>query len=231
MRQLAERVENPLPAPAAFAVRSATAVIADHHPLVLEGLTQVLSGCSIDVVQRCGSGAELLDSLIQHRPSLVLMDGRIGDPDGLTVMREVRRRELLVPVIFVTGPLEDHELLETVKLGIRGLVAKAAPLATVAECVRTVLSGGTYLDQALVARAVAALLTREAALRELARLLTVRELQILQMIVAGRRPREMADTLCLSDGTVKVHVHHIYEKMKVSSRQELITCARARGLV
>jgi two-component system, NarL family, nitrate/nitrite response regulator NarL len=210
---------------------AATAVIADDHPLVLEGLTHLLRTCAIDVVRRCSTGAELLESVAEHQPHLAILDVRISEPDGLSVLREMRRRGLQVPVIFVTGHLHDHELLEGVRLGIRGLVPKDAPLHTVADCVRTVLAGGTCLDQSLVGRALAALLTREAALRELAEVLTAREVQVVQMVVSGARTRAIAERLGVSEGTIKVHLHHIYEKLNVSSRDELIAYARHRGLL
>jgi DNA-binding NarL/FixJ family response regulator len=135
-----------------------------------------------------------------------------------------------VPVILLSGGLEDRELLEGVRLGIRGLVQKDAELETVAQCVHAVLAGGTCVDQALVGRALSSMLTREAALRDLARLLTAREVQIFQMVVSGRRAREIATVLCVSDGTVKVHLHHIYEKLKVCSRSDLIEYGRSRGI-
>ena len=210
---------------------STTAVIADHHPLTLEGLSHLLRECSIDVLQRCTTGRQLLESLIAHQPSLTLLDIHIGDPDGLSVLREVRRRGLLVPVILMTGPLGDGELVEGVRLGIRGLVRKDDDLEKVAECVRTVAGGGTCLDQALVGRALSAVLSREAALRELTRLLTGREIEIFKMCVTGKQAREIASTLGVSGGTVKVHLHHIYEKLQVSSRAQLVEFGRDRGIL
>ena len=130
-------------------------------------------------------------------------------------------------MILVTGPLRDTEVLEGIQLGIRGLVAKDAAVDTVEHCVRSVLAGGTWLDQSLVGRAMAALLARETALRELAQLLTAREMQVLQMVVAGIRTREAAGRLSVSEGTFKVHLHHIYQKLNVANREALHD-ARAR---
>ena len=210
---------------------SGTAVIADHHPLTLEGLTHLLQDCSIDVLQRCTTGKHLLESLIAYRPSVALLDVHIGEPDGLSVLREARRRGILVPVILVTGPLADSELLEAVRLGIRGLVPKDAELETIAQCVRTVSAGGTCLDQALVGRALSAVLFREAALRDLARVLTSREIQIFRLFTTGKLAREIAAALGVSGGTIKVHLHHIYEKLQVSSRAQLVEYGRERGIL
>jgi two-component system nitrate/nitrite response regulator NarP len=211
--------------------RAARVVIADQQPLMLEGLAQVLRAIPASTVERCRTGAELLSALLKRQPDLAILDVRLGDPDGLAVLRDVRGRGLQIPAILVTGPLRDSEVLEGIQLGIRGLVAKDAPIDDVAYCVRSVLGGGTSLDQSLVGRAMAALLTRETALRELAQVLTAREMQVLQMVVAGTHPREAAGRLGVSEGTLKVHLHHIYQKLNVATRDQLIAHARDKGLV
>ena len=210
---------------------AARVVIADQQPLMLEGLAQVLRAIPASTVERCRTGAELLSALLKRQPDLAILDVRLGDPDGLAVLRDVRGRGLQIPAILVTGPLRDTEVLEGIQLGIRGLVAKDAPIDDVAHCVRSVLGGGTSLDQSLVGRAMAALLTRETALRELAQVLTAREMQVLQVVVAGTRPREAAGRLGVSEGTLKVHLHHIYQKLNVATRDQLIAHARDKGLV
>ena len=98
------------------------------------------------------------------------------------------------------------------------------------HCVQAVLDGGTWLDQELVGRAMSALLARETALREFGELLTAREMEVLQMVVAGVRPREAAARLRVSDGTLKVHLHHIYHKVNVPNRASLVALARGKGL-
>jgi DNA-binding NarL/FixJ family response regulator len=205
-------------------------VIADEQPLLLEGLAQVLREFPTEAVDRCSTGAELYAALVDRQPDLAITDVRLSDPDGLTVLREVRRRGLQIPVVLMTGPLRDSEVLEGIHLGIRGLVAKDAPIDTVSHCVRTVLGGGTCLDQALVGRAMAAMMTRESALRELAQLLTAREMQVLHLVVAGVRTRDAAERLGVSEGTLKVHLHHIYQKLNVGGRDGLLAFARDKGL-
>ena len=215
---------------APVSTRQARVVIADVQPLILEGLAQILRGVGAAAVQRCHSGEDLLATIVSGQPDLVIMDVRLGEPDGLAVLRELKGRGLQIPVILMTGPLPDSAVLEAVQLGIRGLVPKDAPLAAVETCVRTVLAGGTCLDQDQVGHAMSALLAREAALRELSGRLTAREMQVLQMVVAGTRPRDAAGKLCVSEGTLKVHLHHIYQKLNIGSRDRLIAYARERGL-
>jgi DNA-binding NarL/FixJ family response regulator len=210
---------------------AARVVIADQQPLMLEGLAQVLRAFPTAAVERCTTGAELFTAILASQPDLAIMDARLSDPDGLTVLREVRRRGLQIPFMLMTGGSSDSEVLEGMQLGIRGLVPKSAPIDNIEHCVRTVLGGGTCLDQSLVGRAMEALQVRETALRELSELLTGREMQVLQMIVGGARTRDVADRLAVSEGTLKVHLHHIYQKLNVPGREGLTAFARAKGLV
>lgn len=210
---------------------AARVVIADQQPLMLEGLAQVLRSFPTAAVERCTTGAELFTAILAHEPDLAITDIRLSPPDGLTVLREVRRRGLQIPFMVVSGGLCDSEVLEGIQLGIRGLVQKDAPIDDIERCVRTVLGGGTCLDQVLVGRAMEALQTRETALREMSELLTGREMQVLQMMVGGARTRDVAGRLAVSEGTLKVHLHHIYQKLNVTGRDGLIAFARAKGLV
>lgn len=213
------------------ATRLVRVVIADDHPLVLEGLSTVLGRESgVHIVERCGTGADLLEAIRRHRPDLVLLDVRMSAPDGLEVLRAVRKEGLQTLIILMSGSLQDEEVLEGIRLGIRGLVPKNAPVETLLLCVRTVLQGGTCLDQSLVGPAVASMLTREAALRELSRVLTARELEVVRMVASGSRNRRIAERLFVSDGTLKVHLHHIYEKLQVTNRDELVAYVSGKGL-
>ena len=195
--------QNHATPPAAVDTVAAKIVIADIQPLVLEGLAQVLRVLEPAALERCTSGEDILAAVVAGQPDLLIMDVRLGEPDGLAVLRELRDRGVHVPVILMTGALSDREVLEAVQLGIRGLLLKNAPLRAVENCVRTVLGGGTCLDQDLIGRAMSALLAREAALRDLAQQLTTREMEVLQMVVAGTRPRDAAGRLSVSEGTLK----------------------------
>jgi two-component system nitrate/nitrite response regulator NarL len=172
---------------------AARVVIADQQPLMLEGLAQVLRSFPTAAVERCTTGAELFSAILANEPDLAITDIRLSPPDGLTVLREVRRRGLQIPFMVVSGGLSDSEVL--------------------------------------VSRAMEALQTRETALREMSELLTGREMQVMQMMVGRARTRDVAGRLAVSEGTLKVHLHHIYQKLNVTGRDGLIAFARAKGLV
>jgi DNA-binding NarL/FixJ family response regulator len=98
------------------------------------------------------------------------------------------------------------------------------------EAIREVHAGGQWLEQGLGGRALRRLLSREKRASEAARLLSSREREIVRLVAAGLRNRAIADRLSISEGTVKVHIHNIYEKLDVNGRIELTLYARENGL-
>lgn len=206
-------------------------VVVDDHPVVLAGLVQILeTDADMQVVERCTSGTAALAAIAAHHPDVVLLDVQMPPPNGLAVLRELRQRGNETRVILLTASLHDHDVMQAVRLGIRGLLPKEALTDDVTKCVRVVASGGTCLDPTLVGRAMAALLTREAAMREVSSVLTPREINVVEMVARGLRNREIAQRLFVSEGTIKVHLHHIYEKLGIGNREQLVAYARDKGL-
>src|SRR5438128_12307092 len=99
------------------------------------------------------------------------------------------------------------------------------------ECVRTVHAGGDWLEKQSVRLALDKLLRREAGTRETGRILTPREIEIVRTVAGGLRNKEIAAKLHVNEGTVKLHLHHIYKKLGVDSRVALTLYAQGRGLV
>jgi DNA-binding NarL/FixJ family response regulator len=99
------------------------------------------------------------------------------------------------------------------------------------DAVRTVHAGRRWLDQGSMDRALGRLLHKEEAQREAAETLTPRELEIVRMVAGGLRNRAIAEKLCISEGTVKIHLHNIYQKISVDGRLELAVYAQRKGLV
>jgi DNA-binding NarL/FixJ family response regulator len=99
------------------------------------------------------------------------------------------------------------------------------------QCVRKVHAGEQWLERRSVGRALEKLLSREAGSREVAGVLTPREIEVVRMVASGSRNKEIADRLSISEGTVKIHLHHIYEKLHLNGRLELARYAQDKGLV
>jgi two-component system nitrate/nitrite response regulator NarL len=207
-------------------------VLADDHPIILDALQSLFSlQPDLQVVGRCLNGAETLRVLADQRPDILVLDLRMPNGDGLSVLREMARLQSSTRVVVLTAAVSDDDVLEAIRLGIRGLVLKESAPRALVECVRRVHAGGQYIEPRFLTRALDAAQRRDTGQRELAGVLTPREAQVLRMVAAGLRNRAIAQQLDISEGTVKIHLHNIYEKIDVENRVELALFARAKGLV
>lgn len=207
-------------------------VLADDHPLVLDGLTQLFaSDADFDIVARCTDGEQALAATLRHRPDILVLDLRMPRKNGLAVLRELSAQQAGVRVVVLTAGLDENEVLEALRLGVRGVVLKEMAPQLLVQCLRRVHAGGQWLERGSVGRALEKLLHDAAGLHEVVALLTQREIGLVKLAAAGLSNREIAARLHITEGTVKVHLHRIYEKTKVKSRVGLTLYAREKGLV
>jgi DNA-binding NarL/FixJ family response regulator len=207
-------------------------VLADDHPIVIDGLEQLLRlSQDFNVVARCRDGEETLKALRLYRPDVLILDIRMPRCDGLQVLRILQKEDLPTRVVLLTADLEEAQLLEALQLGVGGVVLKEMAPRLLIDAVREVHAGGRWIDKGSANRALEKLRRREEESREAAPSLTPRELEIVRMIARGLRNRTIAEQLLISEGTVKIHLHNIYEKLEVSGRGELAFHARSKGLV
>lgn len=205
-------------------------VLADDHPIVLDALEH-LFGLEPDfkVLARCRDGEETLRAVLEHRPDVLILDTRLPGKDGLAVLREIKKEKLSTRIVFFTTALDEAEALEAIRLGVNGVVLKAMAPELLVKCVRKVHGGGQWLETRSVGRALEKLVRRETEVRQIAGVLTPREIEIVRMVASSLRNREIAVKLSISEGTVKVHLHSIYQKLRVKGRVELALYAQDKG--
>jgi DNA-binding NarL/FixJ family response regulator len=209
-----------------------TLVLSDDHPLILDGLENLFRlEKDFKVAARCLDGEETVKAVRKHKPDVLVLDIRMPGTDGLSVLREMKKEKLSTRVVLLTGVLDEEELAEAVRLGVRGLVLKEMAPKLLVQCIRQVHAGELWLEKRSVSLALEKLLQREAGQREVAHLLTPREIEIVKQVVAGLRNIEIGKRLFISEGTVKMHLHNIYQKLGVDSRINLTRYAQGKGLV
>jgi DNA-binding NarL/FixJ family response regulator len=134
-------------------------------------------------------------------------------------------------VVLLTATMNEDDLLEAMRLGVGGVVLKEMTSPLLVQSIRKVFAGDQWLERRSVGRAMEKMLRREAGTREVAQVLTPRELEIVRLAANGLRNKEIADQLAISEGTVKIHLHKSYEKLHVDNRVALLRYAQAKGLV
>jgi len=209
-----------------------TLAIADDHPLILDAMENLFRlEKDLKVVARCLDGDEALKAVRRHKPDILVLDIRMPGKDGLGVLREMKKEKLPTRVVVLTAALDEEELADAIRLGVRGLVLKELAPKLIVQCIRKVHAGELWLEKHSVSRALEKLLKREAGRNEAVQLLTTREVEIAKQVAAGLRNLEIAKSLFISEGTVKMHLHHIYQKLGVDSRTQLSRYAREKSLV
>jgi DNA-binding NarL/FixJ family response regulator len=206
-------------------------VLVDDHPIVLNGLKQLFESSSdFTVVESCSRGEQALEALRTREAHVLLLDLRMPGLTGLEVLSELSRSASSCRAVVLTAAISDEEVVEAMSRGAHGVVLKESSPETLLECVRKVHSGEQWLDRESMARAFGRVMRRESAAREAARILTPRETEVAQMVAQGLRNKIIAERLSISEGTVKIHLHNIYEKVKVNGRLELVLWAQEHGL-
>lgn len=207
-------------------------VLADDHPLILEALANLLRAeDGFEVVAACANGAEALKTVRRHRPDVLLLDLRMPGLSGLDLLRAMAGDDLPTRTILLTAAIEESEMLEAMRLGVRGVVLKEMASGSVVQCVRKVHAGELWLEKRSAASVLEKLAWRENAAREAVALLTPRELEIVTLIGRGLRNKEIAARLSIREQTVKVHLCHVYAKLGVDGRLALLRYAEDKGLL
>lgn len=205
--------------------------VADDHPFILDGLDQLFrTEQDIEVVARTANGEEAYEAVEKYRPDVLVLDVRMPKLDGIGLLRRLHERQLPVKVVLLTASLDDARLLEAFRLGASGLVLKESAPRLLVESVRQVAAGEQSWNGKAIAGALRLVLQREQAVASLSSALTPREIEVTRMVAAGLRNKEIASRLAITEGTVKFHLHAIYEKLGIDGRYALISYAREHGL-
>jgi len=206
-------------------------VLADDHPLFLSGLENLLNTeGGFQIVSLCRDGHDALKAMQKHLPDILVLDIRMPGKDGLTVLREIRERELPVKVVLLAGELSEQDVIRSVRLGVNGIVLKEMAPRLLVQCLRKVSTGALWLERNSFTRAMEKLLRHGDGLEELSRVLTGREVEVVKMVGRGLRNREIAEKLFICEGTVKIHLHNVFRKLSVQSRAQLMLYAQSKAL-
>jgi DNA-binding NarL/FixJ family response regulator len=206
--------------------------IADDHALVLHGLKRLFDGeQEFEVVECCGTGAEAIAAARRGNVDVLLLDIKMPGLSGIDVLRTLSAERLKCSTVLLTAALSDSDAVEGLKLGVRGIVLKESSPDTLLECIRRVSRGEQWVDSETMTRALDTITRRESMANDPNRTLTARELEIVRMIAQGLRNKAIAERLFISEGTVKIHLHNVYEKLGLDGRLELMLHAQKQGLV
>lgn len=203
-------------------------LVADDHPLMRDAVAALFGQEPYNLIARCLDGAQARAAILEHRPDVAILDVNMPRLSGLDLLREARAQNWSTRIVLLTAGLEPGPLVEAVKLKVDGLVLKDAGGDMLLRCVDAVLAGEQWVDNEAMKQVMSALAETVTPGKIVE--LTPRETDVVRHVAQGRRNKEIARALGISEGTVKMHLHNLYEKFSVSSRTELAILARERSL-
>ncbi len=211
-------------------------LVADDHPVVREGIRKLIDlEDDMEVVGEASDGREVLESIKNDKPDVVLLDLKMPGMDGLSVLQTMQHLKSQCRAIVLTASEDKNEWVQAMKLGCCGIVIKQTAPELILKSIRKVSEGEIWLDSnttAAVMRQFASPADQAAAGRggRGRSPLSNREREIVALVAQGYRNREMAEKMFISEQTVKNHLHNIFDKLGVSDRLELALYAIHKGL-
>jgi two-component system nitrate/nitrite response regulator NarL len=191
-------------------------LLADDHPMIGAALDVLLRDTGYELTGRARSGADALALVQRLKPDILLLDVNMPDGSGLDVLRQLREMPTSPAAVLLTAGMDDAQLLVADGLEPNGIVLKTSDPAHLFECIELVGKGQRWVDPEIAER------TRQAKERaSQAPSLTKRERELIELVRQGLRNRDIAARLGVTEGTVKVYLHAIFDKLGVDNRTEL----------
>ncbi|MGO9147247.1 MAG: response regulator [Desulfomonilia bacterium] len=205
-------------------------LVTDDHPIVREGVKQILSETTdIVVAQEASTGQEAIEYLWKNDFDVVLLDISMPGRDGLETLRELKAIRPKTPVLILSIYPEEYYAVRVLRGGASGYVTKSSAPDELISAIRKVASGGKYISPTLAER-----LTYELdkdLSRPLHESLSDREYQVMRMIASGKAIKEIASELCLSIKTVSTYRARIFEKLGIKNNATLVLYALQNNLI
>jgi two-component system NarL family response regulator len=198
-------------------------LIVDDHPVVRDGLSAIVSRRSdMEVVGEAENGTQAVTLFRQFRPDVTLLDLQLPELSGVDVITTVRADFPQARFIVLTTFDGDEDIYRALRAGAQAYLLKGTPREELLEAIRAIHAGQKRIPPEVAAKLAERMIQPE---------LTDRELEVLQLIVAGQSNKEIGGTLTITEGTVKVHVNNLLGKLGVQDRTQAVTEALKRGIV
>jgi len=209
-------------------MRCTSLVIADRHPVVLQGLTSVLGARNgFKAVACCSDGPSCIEAIQRLVPDIAILDISMPGLTGLEILTIANSERISTRLVFFTAFVQDRELVMAAAGGAYGIIQKDVALEILVQSLRQVADGQRLLPLPSSGQAVSweQERTNIAISENVLTVLTDRERQIMALVSEGLSNKEIGRRLNIADGTIKVHLHHIFQKLEISNRTVLAAFA------
>jgi two-component system nitrate/nitrite response regulator NarL len=205
-------------------MRCTSVVIADRHPVLLQGLNRVLGAePDFNIVASCGAGADCIDAIRRFGPDIAIVDVAMPGLAGLKILSLVNSNRLSTQVVFFAATVEDCELVTSAAVNGYSIILKDVVPKALVQSLRRIAGGQRLLP--LPSSDHAGSREHSVIAENALTMLTDRERQIMRLVSEGLSNKEIGRRLNIADGTIKVHLHNIFQKLEISNRTVLAALA------
>lgn len=198
-------------------------LIVDDHPLVREGLFEILKKQeNIEIVGLSKNGLEAVEFFKNYQPDIILMDIVMPEMDGIEATKEIRKIKSNAKIIMLTTFMDEEDIYKSFKAGAMAYLLKDQPTKEILDTIFAVYEGRKIIPPSIAEKLAEHLPSPE---------LTPREMEILTLMVKGLSNKEISKKLNISEGTIKAHTNMIFIKLGVKSRTQAVILAVKKGLV
>jgi DNA-binding NarL/FixJ family response regulator len=204
-------------------------LVVDDHSLFRDGIISLLEADGHQVVGQAGDGLAAVEAVGNLNPDLTLMDINMPRMNGIDALRQIKAYNPEAKVIMLTVSEDEANLVNAIRAGADGYLLKHLNAKDFLEMVNGLERGEAAITRSMTMRLLKHITTMD--MDDDQTLLSERELEILQMVAAGKSNRAVAEQLSISENTVKYHLKNILQKLGVSNRTEAVTLAMQKGLL
>jgi DNA-binding NarL/FixJ family response regulator len=198
-------------------------VIADDHVGMREGLTAIISKwANMAVVAKACTWPEAIRKVARCRPDIALLDIHMPGLEASQGVAAIHKTSPSVRIVMLSAFDIEEEVYSVVQAGVKGFLLKGGTASELLRCLRTVHAGGTFFASEPTAKLAARIQAPQ---------MTKRQIRTLELIAAGKTNKEIASLMNVTEGTVKIHVNHVFRKLGVGGRAAAIARGLERGIV
>ncbi len=201
-------------------------LIADHHPIIYEGVKCVLrNNPALQVTTRVSSGTQLFNQLEKDAPDVLIVDLDLPQINGINAIRRIKQEYPEVKTLIFSAHPEEMYALSAIKAGAAGYISKHTDSETLEKAIYQVARGGIYLNRSITEKLNSGISRGKSLITKFKKLST-RESEVLNLLSSGKRNKDIAEALDINEKTVSTYKTRLLKKLKVDNVADLITQSR-----
>ena len=211
---------------------SISVLVVDDHPVVRMGVSMLLGPESgLKVVGEAATCPEAWNMLVRLRPDVILVDLLLEDTNACEFIEKMQTEDFAAKILVYTAHAGEAHVREALRAGATGYVIKGSTPERLIDAIHTVARGGSYLDPAVASQVMGHIGRSQERRSRNGRALTEREVTVLQALALGKRNKDIARELFITERTVKYHINGLFTKLRVKNRTEAVRAAIDQGLI